>query len=402
VSSTPDRQAAAVELGDVTLGHLDLDELLAELLERAVELLHVDTAAVLLLDASGVDLVARAARGIEEEVRQGVRVPVGTGFAGRIAAEGRTVVLDRVDESTVRNPILWRRGIKTMLGTPLRADGRLVGVMHVGSKHERLFVDRDTEILELIADRIGIALHVRLLEADRDAAEAIQRSLLPSAPSIVADFTCSARYVPAERGGLGGDWYDVFQIDDGSVWFVVGDVTGHGLRAATVMGRVRSALRAYALLGEGPDEVLAMTDRKMAHFEVGTMATAAIAVFCPPYDEALVALAGHPPPVHASRGHDPVLVAARPGPPLGVGTAGRPASTTVPMARGDVLVGYTDGLIERRGESIELGLERVRSSVSAKDPSGLCDDVMSSVVGNHIPEDDIALLAVRRRDQPRG
>jgi serine phosphatase RsbU (regulator of sigma subunit) len=312
------------------------------------------------------------------------------------------VVLDRVDESTVRNPILWRRGIKTMLGTPLRADGRLVGVMHVGSKHERLFVDRDIEILELVAGRIGIALHVRLLEADRDAAEAIQRSLLPSAPSIVADFTCSARYVPAERGGLGGDWYDVFQVDDGSVWFVVGDVTGHGLRAATVMGRVRSALRAYALLGEGPDEVLAMTDRKMAHFEVGTMATAAIAVFCQPYDEALVALAGHPPPVHASRDHDPVLVVARPGPPLGVGTAGRPASTTVPMARGDVLVGYTDGLIERRGESIELGLERVRSSVSAKDPSGLCDDVMSSVVGNHIPEDDIALLAVRRRDQPRG
>ncbi len=392
-----ERTSPEVELGDLTLGHLDLDDLLAELLDRAVELLHVDTAAVLLLDASGVDLVARAARGIEEEVRQGVRVPVGTGFAGRIASENRAVVIDHVDEVTVRNPLLWRRGIKTMLGTPLRADGRVIGVVHVGSRVERPFSDRDIEILELVADRIGIALHVRLLEADRDAAEAIQRSLLPSAPASVAEFACAARYVPAERGGLGGDWYDVFQLDDGSVWFVVGDVAGHGLRAATIMGRVRSALRANALIGEGPDAVLAMTDRKMAHFEVGTMATAAVVLTHPPYDDALVALAGHPPPVLVVEGGTPELVEARPGPPLGVGRGVRPAAITVPLEPGAVLVGYTDGLIERRGESIHLGLERVRAAVSAKDPATVCEDVMSKVVGSYVPEDDIALLAVRRR-----
>jgi serine phosphatase RsbU (regulator of sigma subunit) len=365
-------------------------------LERAVELLHVDTAAVLLLDASGVDLVARAARGIEEEVRQGVRIPVGVGFAGRIAAEDRAVILDRVDETTVRNPILWRRGIKTMLGTPLRADGRVIGVIHVGATVERSFTNRDVEILELIADRIGIALHVRLLESDRDAAEAIQRSLLPSAPARVGDFACAARYVPAERGGLGGDWYDVFQLDDGGVWFVVGDIAGHGLRAATIMGRVRSALRAYALLGDGPDSVLAMTDRKMAQFEVGSMATAAVAVACPPYDELLVALAGHPPPLMAHEGGGAELLAVRPGPPLGVGRSARPSAEVVPMAIGSVLVGYTDGLVERRGEPIHLGLERARQAVTAKEPSALCDDVMATVVGNHVAEDDIALLAVRR------
>ena len=394
--SNPAEDSAAVALGDVTLGHLDLDELLAELLQRAVELLHVDTAAVLLLDSSGVDLVARAARGIEEEVRQGVRVPVGVGFAGRIAAEDRAVILDRVDETTVRNPILWRRGIKTMLGTPLRADGKVIGVIHVGATVERGFSGRDVEILELIADRIGIALHVRLLEADRDAAEAIQRSLLPSAPSRVAEFSCAARYVPAERGGLGGDWYDVFELEDGGVWFVVGDVAGHGLRAATIMGRVRSALRAYAMLGDGPDAVLALTDRKMAHFEVGTMATAALALACPPYDELIIALAGHPPPVMAAEGGEPELLAIRPGPPLGVGRSARPSATVVPMAKGSVLVGYTDGLVERRREPIHLGLERLRVAVSAQDPATLCDDVMGAVVGSHVPEDDIALLAVLR------
>jgi hypothetical protein len=395
--SLPERDAAVAELGDIGLGHLDLDELLAELLDRTVQLLHVDTAAVLLLDSSGVDLVARAARGIEEEVRHGVRIPLGEGFAGRIATEARSIVLDRVDETTVRNPILWRKGIQTMLGTPLRADGRLIGVVHVGAVHERLFTQRDIEILELIADRIGVALHVRLLEADRDAAEAIQRSLLPSVPSIVGPFSCAARYVPAGRGGLGGDWYDAFQIDDGSVWFVVGDVAGHGLRAATVMGRVRSALRAYALTGQDPDAVLAMTDRKMAHFEVGTMATAAVVVLHPPHDEALVAVAGHPPPVHAAAGGAPVLLDIRPGPPLGLGSADRPAAASFPVHTGSVLVAYTDGLVERRGESIRLGMERVRAAVSAKDPSALCDDVMASVVGTDVLEDDIALLAVRRR-----
>jgi hypothetical protein len=386
----------AVEPGDVTLGHVDLDDLLKELLDRAVELLHADIATVLLLDASGVDLVARAARGLEEEVRQGVRVPVGVGFAGRIAAEGRTVILEEVDDTTVRSTILRRHGIKALLGTPLRAGGELVGVITVGSASGRSFTTRDVEILELIADQVGIALHVRLLEADRDAAEAVQRSLLPSAPARVAEFSCAARYVPAGRGGLGGDWYDVFQLEDGGVWFVVGDIAGHGLKAATIMGRVRSALRAYALLGDGPDAVLAMTDRKMAHFEVGTMATAAIAVSYPPYDEVVVALAGHPPPVSAEEGSEPELLDLRPGPPLGVGRSARPSATPVPLAPGGVLVGYTDGLVERRGEPIHLGLERVRAAVSAKDPSPLCDDVMATVIGDHIPEDDIALLAIRR------
>jgi hypothetical protein len=392
----PDPRSPALELSDIIHGHLDLDELLAELLDRTVDLLHVDTAAVLLLDASGVDLVARASRGLEEEVRQGVRVAVGAGFAGRVAAEGRSIVLDRVDRSTVINPILERLGLRTMLGTPLRADGRVIGVLHVGSVVDRLFSPRDIEILELIADRMGVALQMRLLESDRDAAEAIQRSLLPSAPTRIGDFACAARYVPAERGGIGGDWYDVFQTDDESVWFVVGDVAGHGLRSATVMGRVRSALRAYALLGEGPDVVLAMTDRKMAHFELGTIATAAVAVSHPPYDEALLAIAGHPPPVVAREGGRAELLAIPPGPPLGASTADRPASAPIQLPPGSVLVAYTDGLIERRGEPLDIGLERVRAAVSATSPASICERVMGAAIGSHVPEDDIALLAVRR------
>src|SRR5207253_568800 len=111
------------------LPRVDAADPLDELLEQAVSLLEADTAAILLLDASGSELVAMAARGIEQEVRQGVRVPVGHGFAGRIAAERAAHVLDRVDDTTVSNPILWRSGIRHMLGVPLEAGDELIGVL---------------------------------------------------------------------------------------------------------------------------------------------------------------------------------------------------------------------------------------------------------------------------------
>jgi phosphoserine phosphatase RsbU/P len=383
-------------LGDMALGYTDLRELLDDVLERVTRVLQADTAAVLLMDASGKDLVARAARGIEEEVRQGVRVRIGEGFAGRVASEARPLVLDLVDESTVANPILWRKGIRSMLGVPLVAGDQVIGVLHVGSLHERRFDARDAEILSLIADRVGAAVQVRVLDADRDAAEAIQRSLLPSAPSTIGPFECAARYVPAERGGIGGDWYDVFMLDSGEVWLIVGDVTGHGLKAATIMGRLRSAMRAYALLGRGPAEVLALTDHKMAHFEVGNLATAAAALLCPPYDEAQVALAGHPPFVLAPPDGEPRLVDIRPGPLLGLGLD-RPEAETIPMPPGTVLVGFSDGLIERRGEVIDEGLERVRSAAHADRPATVCERVMRASIEGHVPEDDIALIALRRQ-----
>src|SRR5256885_14178731 len=119
-------------INDSAISHLGVDDLLLELLSRVAELLAADTAAVLLLDRSGAHLEARAAYGIEEEVRQGVRVPLGAGFAGRIATTRRPVRLDVVDSTTVWNPILWQKGIVKMLGVPLESGARLIGVLHVG------------------------------------------------------------------------------------------------------------------------------------------------------------------------------------------------------------------------------------------------------------------------------
>jgi len=143
---------------ETTLASLGFDELVGELLVRLRDILEVDTVAVLMLDEATNELVARAAVGLEEEVEQGVRIPVGGGFAGRVAAEARPIVLDDVDHADVLNPILRQKGIKSMLGVPLIASGRVIGVLHVGTLEPRFFDSEDQEVLQLVASRAAIAI----------------------------------------------------------------------------------------------------------------------------------------------------------------------------------------------------------------------------------------------------
>src|SRR3954462_8492296 len=145
-------------ISEAALAHLRFDELLEELLRRVTGMLSTDTAAVLLLDEATNELVARAAKGIEEEVEQGARIPVGRGLAGRIAAERRTIAIEDVDHSDVLNPILREKGLVSMLGAPLLVEGRVIGVMHVGALHRRDFTDEDAQLLQLAADRIAVGI----------------------------------------------------------------------------------------------------------------------------------------------------------------------------------------------------------------------------------------------------
>jgi signal transduction histidine kinase len=168
------RQLQAVT--DIALAHLSLDGLLEELLLRIREVLRADTAAFLLLEETGTELVARAAKGIEEEVERGVRIPVGKGFAGRIAADRRPVILDDVDHADVLNPILREKGIKSMLGVPLITHGDVLGVLHVGTLTPRKFTEADVDLLEVVAQRAAVAIDrslaheqvVRLTQLQRD------------------------------------------------------------------------------------------------------------------------------------------------------------------------------------------------------------------------------------------
>ena len=210
---------------DTALSRLDGQAFLSVLLHRAKDILQADTAAVLLLTAPSGQLVAAAAAGLEDEVYQGVRIPVGQGFAGRVAALGRPVILDHVDDTTVLNPILMAEGIRSLLGVPLIADGTVIGVLHVGSRTPRRFTGDDASLLQLAADRAALAVQSLQAREDRDAAAALQRSLLPTALPTVPRAQIASRYVPGS-GTLGGDWYDVFVLPSGELCVVIGDVAG--------------------------------------------------------------------------------------------------------------------------------------------------------------------------------
>ena len=395
--SAEDRLRAMEAITDAELSRLDDQDLLAVLLERARDVLQADTAAVLLLDAAAGQLIAAAAAGLEEEVLQGVRIPVGQGFAGRIAAEHRPVVLDRVDHTTVLNPILLAKGVRSLLGVPLTASGKVIGVLHVGSLTGRRFNEHDVALLQLAADRAAAALQSMTARADRAAASALQRSLLPSALPAVAGAELAARFIPGQ-GGVGGDWYDVFTLPSGELALVIGDVAGSGLAAAVIMGRMRSALRAYALETSSPAEILARLDRKMQHFEPGALATVLMVVIEPGLSRARVSSAGHIPPVVAEPGK-PALFADIPyGLMIGVDPrrSGR-RTTVVEIPPGALLCMCTDGLVERRGLLLDDGLDRLREALIPEPAEAACASVMAAMVGAETVRDDIALLMFRRQ-----
>jgi signal transduction histidine kinase len=212
-----DRLHRLQALTDAALAHLELDTLLATLLTRTRETLAVDTCAVLLLDEETNELVARAAVGIEEEVEQGVRIPVGRGFAGRVAADRKPVVLDDVDHADVLNPLLRKQGIKSLLGVPLIVAGRVLGVLHVGSLVPRIFDVDDVELLQLAADRAAIAIeHAGAFEAERQARLRVEhvQSVTDAALTHLELDQLFAVLLPRIRDILGADTCAVLLVDE--------------------------------------------------------------------------------------------------------------------------------------------------------------------------------------------
>jgi phosphoserine phosphatase RsbU/P len=380
---------------DAALSHLGADDLLTALLSRVRQILDADTAAVLLLDSSGRQLIAAAASGLEEEVSQGVRIPVGRGFAGRIAAERRPVILDHVHHRNVVNPLLLDKGIRSLAGVPLLVHGAVIGVLHVGTVRNRVFTTDDAALLQLAADRAALAVQSLRSREDQAAAVALQRSLVPSALPAVKGAEIAARYVPGS-GHVGGDWHDVFVLPSGELGMVVGDVAGSGLGAAVIMGRIRSALRAYALEFPGPAEVLGKLDRKIQYFEGGEiMATVSYAVLDPDSGMLRISSAGHLPPVIAAPGQRGAVAQIAVDPPIGVADAVRRQVTALALAPGAVLCFFTDGLVERRDEPIDDGIARLCQTVKPGPPEGVCASIMQALVGSQYPGDDIALLILR-------
>jgi PAS domain S-box-containing protein len=385
---------------DAALEHLTMDDLLRELAAKIGGIFAVDSATIFLLE-SGEDeyLTLGATHGLGVSVDGPLNIPVGGDtFAGRVAAE-RTIALQSDTDPGAPDPLLDGRGVREMLGVPLIAEGKVSGVIQLASITDRRFTREDESLLQLVADRAALAIeHARLYARELGIVEMLQRSLLPETLPQVPGLLTAARYMPGGPGAdVGGDWYDAIALEGGRLGLAMGDVVGHGLPAAALMGQLRNALRAYALDGNSPAQVVEKLDRLVQNVESGRMATLLYMVIAPDLGSVRFASAGHLPPlVLGPDGKASYLEGGRTL-PLGVMPSAEYPEADATLEPGSTIVMYTDGLVEERGASIDRGLDALRDAVTEgpKDPEALCDHIVARLLAERDATDDIAVLTVR-------
>ncbi len=262
------------------------------------------------------------------------------------------------------------------------------------------WLSRRRERAETLAHELEkiAAENAQLLADQRTVAYTLQHSLLPDALPEVDGLDLGVRYVAGVEGvDIGGDWYDVVTLDDGRLFFVVGDVSGRGLRAATVMASLRYAIRAYAMQGDDPATVLTKLTRLLSVVKDGAFATVLCGVIDVERHEATLASAGHPFPLLIANGHTE-YVPTRNGVPVGVAGSDPYESVTATIPPKGTLLVFTDGLVERRGEPLDVGFQRLRNSSAG--PEGSLEDLLTKLVTEAASagsQDDTALLGIRWR-----
>jgi PAS domain S-box-containing protein len=383
---------------DVALRHLSLDDLLRGLLAQISSILEVEGAAIGLLDPTGNTLVIEATYGYAQTVDRGFRVALGEGFTGKIASSGTSSTIASLAGVEPLEPFLREAGIGSLLGVPLRREGRTIGVLHVGTRRSREFSSEDTSLLQLAADRAALAIeHARSYARERGVVETLQRSLIPEQLPRLPGLEMAARYKPGGlRADVGGDWYDAIALEGGQVGLAMGDVVGHGLEAASLMGQLRNALRAYALEEHPPGIVVEKLDTLVQSLEQGRMATLLYLVVDDDLSRISFASAGHLPPLLVGPDGSARYLEEAASVPLGVMPGGYDESV-VEIEPGSTLILYTDGLVEDRGVPIDDGLDRMRNAVldGPDDPEALCDHVLEAMGRSGTASDDVALFVLR-------
>jgi serine phosphatase RsbU (regulator of sigma subunit)/CheY-like chemotaxis protein/anti-sigma regulatory factor (Ser/Thr protein kinase) len=385
-------------VSDAALAHLELDQLLAELLERANTLFDADTAGVFLHDDDDHRLSLRATNGEPFALAEGGQVVLGDGLLGRLASECRPALLSVAELPP--SPGALESTIDSLLAVPLLVSARLIGLLYLGARRGRRFGAEDLELLVLAAERVAIAIdHAQRFAHGRELVEILQRSLLPERLPPHPRLELAARYLPSGFAAqVGGDWYDALVLDGKRIGVMIGDVVGHGVRAATIMGELRNGLRAFAIEGHSPGEALGQLDRVVeATLGPGMVATVLFLILDPDVGSVTLASAGHPPPALVGIDGRVRFLETERCLPLGI-DANAPATERVhPFGAGDTLVLFTDGLVERRDESIEAGLERLRRALrdAPGDVEELCDHILEHTLGDHRSQDDVAVLVLR-------
>lgn len=305
--------------------------------------------------------------------------------------------LRRIARSPQAAELLARAGLHSYLAVPLTARGELLGVLGLQRIHNPEPFTHDDDVLAVeLAARAALSIdNARWYRSQRHTALALQRHLLPQHPPHLAGLEVASRYQPAAAAvEVGGDWFDAIPLAGGKTALVVGDVMGSGINAAVTMGQLRTATRAFADLDLAPAEVLERLDRTSTRLEEA-ITTCAYAVHDPYRAQCRVSLAGHLPPVLVRPGRAPRLLDLPTSAPLGVG--GVPFRTTAfHLGPGDLLVLYTDGLVETRDQPIDQRLNALLDLLDdPKQPlEEICDQLLHTL-RRPDDHDDVALLIAR-------
>ncbi len=333
-------------------------------------------------------------------------------------AAGRAVLIDvsggDLSERSGDAVLAWLRaaGAHNMAVLPLAMAGELAGAVVLLSVQPRpAYTEADLPFLELVAARAASSVaHVRAFRQQWQIAYDLQTALLPRVPQELPGVSVAAHYLAG--GGdleIGGDWWEVSELDGGRVAVGLGDVAGRGIQAAVVMGQVKAAMRAAALARLGPSAVLTLLDQHLAGLgearsgfdsEGGVrLATAVFGVIDPARDELRLANAGHPPLLMRGADGRTSWLHAPPGPPLGLSMPDY-QEIAVPFPPGSVLVGFTDGLVEARGVSLDRGLDTLAETLAGlpdvEDVEAIADKLLQCTGRAGGSDDDIALVVVRR------
>ena len=282
---------------------------------------------------------------------------------------------------------------------PLIARGRTLGaILLIRYKTADRYGEHEVGLARDLGRRAAMALdNARLYAHQRDVSETLQRSLLPATLPEVPGLRFAARYLPGGPGmDVGGDWYDVLPLPGGKVGLAIGDVAGRGLRAASVMGQLRTSLRVFGIGSPAPAEALASVDRLFQRFEEGEMATLLFLTLDPASGVASYSAAAHPPPLVVGPGGEAEYLKDARGLPLGVAPAPSFPEASTRIEPDSTLLLFTDGLVERPGESIDDGLQRLRRVACAGPAEAdlLADHILAEMLGEAERPDDVALLAV--------
>ncbi|MFL5843562.1 MAG: SpoIIE family protein phosphatase [Solirubrobacteraceae bacterium] len=395
-----ERLQAVQRITDVALGSLAFDELVGELLARTADVLSADTAAIVLHEEGEREAVVYQVAGAVDAGLSRREWPVAPGgMSERVVADGRPASAEDVAAEGPEAAHPLGEAVTSVLGVPLVVEGRPIGALHVGTLFPRRFSEQDVALLGLAADRAALGIErVRLFEREHTIAQELQRSLLPDALPALPGIVAAARYQPAGAGSqVGGDWYDMLIQPGGRLLMVIGDVAGRGIEAASTMGQLRSALRAYAFDGHGPGALLDRLNGFQLSLGRGGMATVGLVSVDPVEGEVCYATAGHPPALLIGPDGRRTWLRDANGIPLGVTDDIGYTEVSAALAPGSTLLMYTDGLVEARGEHLDEGFARLEASAAGggEDLDALCDAVLDGTLADPDVDDDVTLVVLR-------